>query len=282
MFNKALHDLIEQKLKESLQLSTHALPGVENLRTVMSYSLLAGGKRLRPILVLLCARLVVKNMRQLRSDEAVYETAMPAALAIEYVHTYSLIHDDLPSMDNDDFRRGKPSSHKAFDEAAAILAGDALLSDAFLLLSGAENNAAKQCAQLALACGSVGMVAGQMADVHCMDEKNAPDTNYWLQIHRLKTGQLITCACVLGALSASANEQMLDQVRKFGEHLGLAFQLYDDLVDEAPLCKLLGKEQLRKMADDESEKALSTLSFFELGTEELKELVFNLRDSSSC
>jgi len=194
----------------------------EKLATAMRYSTLGGGKRIRPMMALAAAHAAAES----KSPEGATEwarLAMPAALAIEFVHCYSLIHDDLPSMDNDDFRRGKPSCHKAFDEATAILAGDALLSDAFLLLADAKHNVAAQVKALAHAVGSQGMVAGQSLDLQFGNRH--PNTN------ALKTGALFECACLLGGLSVDASTEHLAALSTFGRAFGAAFQANDDLQD---------------------------------------------------
>jgi geranylgeranyl pyrophosphate synthase len=192
----------------------------KRLAEAMRYSSLGGGKRLRPIMVFAGACAAKAGGRD---DCDFFELALPSALAIELVHCYSLIHDDLPSMDNDDFRRGKPSCHKAFDEATAILAGDALLSDAFLFLANAKFNVAHQVKTLATAIGSQGMVGGQSLDLQFGNTH--PKTNL------LKTGALFECACVLGGLSVNAQPSDLKALSTFGLAFGAAFQIKDDLED---------------------------------------------------
>ena len=193
------------------------------LREAMQYSLLAGGKRLRPVLVLLACEACGGEI----SD------ALPAACAIEMVHTYSLIHDDLPAMDNDDLRRGRPTNHKVFGDAMAILAGDALLTLAFEILARDIQPpavAAACCADLASAAGAAGMVGGQVADIQA--EKIPVGTLEALEgIHRRKTGRLLCSALTLGARIAQAEESTLHSLREYGESLGLAFQIIDDLLD---------------------------------------------------
>ncbi len=200
----------------------------ESLRKAMSYSLLAGGKRLRPVLVLMACEACGGNA----------ESALPAACALEMVHTYSLIHDDLPAMDDDDLRRGRPTCHKQFGEALAILAGDALLTLAFEVIAREVQPpeiAAACCADLASAAGPVGMVAGQVADLAAEEDCQKPGFQPTLEqlesIHRRKTGRLLTCGLVMGARIAGAEKSLLDRLETFGKSVGLAFQIADDLLD---------------------------------------------------
>ncbi|HEV3165848.1 MAG TPA: farnesyl diphosphate synthase [Isosphaeraceae bacterium] len=208
------------------------------LAAAMRYSVLGGGKRLRPILVLLAAEAC-------GADPA---AALPAACALEMVHTYSLIHDDLPAMDDDDLRRGRPTCHKAFDEATAVLAGDALLTLAFELLARHVRpaEAAAACVRtLAEAAGPAGMVGGQMADLEAEGRTDA--TLEALEaIHRRKTGALLRASVRLGGLVAEASEDRLRALDRYGQGVGLAFQIVDDLLDvegdEAKLGKRVGKD----------------------------------------
>ncbi|MBL9188745.1 MAG: polyprenyl synthetase family protein [Opitutaceae bacterium] len=204
------------------------------LHTAMRYSLEAGGKRLRPLLVLAAA--------ELAGARPGHDAALPAAIAIECVHTYSLIHDDLPCMDNDDLRRGRPTAHKQFDEATALLAGDALLTHAFALL--AENYpgplAATLVRELAGAAGSRRLIGGQMEDL--LAEKKAGTTTDELEfIHLNKTAAMIEAALVMGGLVGGATEADLATLRQIGRHLGLAFQIIDDILDATADTATLGK-----------------------------------------
>jgi geranylgeranyl diphosphate synthase, type II len=203
------------------------------LQEAMAYSLLAGGKRLRPILVLLGCE----------ACEGDIEAALPAACAIEMVHTYSLIHDDLPAMDNDDFRRGRPTNHVVFGEALAILAGDGLLTFAFEILArdvSPADVAAACCAELARAAGMIGMVAGQVADMEA--EGGSVSTLEELEaIHRRKTGHLLTSALTIGARIARADAGKIDALANYGRCLGLAFQITDDLLDVRGDRQTMGK-----------------------------------------
>lgn len=222
-------ELIENRLADYLQSErrlTHDCPS--ELREAMAYSLLAGGKRLRPVLTLLACDALGGNI----------ESALPAACALEMVHTYSLIHDDLPAMDDDDLRRGRPTCHKQFGEALAILAGDALLTLAFEVIAKETKPpevAALCCADLASAAGAVGMVGGQVADLEgeklCFDPQFLPTVEHLESIHRRKTGRLLTCGLVMGARIAGADQQTQIALETYGKCVGLAFQIADDLLD---------------------------------------------------
>ncbi len=201
------------------------------LHAAMRYSLQAGGKRLRPVLVLAAA-----DLFGAKAD------ALAAAVALECLHTYSLIHDDLPCMDNDDLRRGRPTAHKQFDEATALLAGDALLTLAFQLFARhypAETGIALT-RELADAAGSERLIGGQMEDL--LAEKKADATAAELEfIHLNKTAAMLTAALVAGGLCGGASEKQLANLREAGRHLGLAFQIVDDILDATADTKTLGK-----------------------------------------
>jgi len=210
----------------------------DSLREAMVYSLMAGGKRLRSILVVAGAEAVGG-----RRDDV-----LEAAIALECVHTYSLIHDDLPAMDDDDLRRGKPTSHKVFGEAMAILAGDALLTRAFELLSsdalvgrvGAEA-ALSVTRAVSRASGAAGMVGGQVVDI---ESEGAPlDAQRLRHLHALKTGALIRVSVESGGRLAGATVDQLDALRTYGEALGLGFQIVDDILDVTATTAVLGKPQ---------------------------------------
>ena len=198
----------------------------------MRYSLLAGGKRLRPMLTLaLC---------EICGGEA--EAALPFAAAVEMVHTYSLIHDDLPCMDNDDFRRGKPTNHKVYGEAIAVLAGDALLTAAFGQLAAAKLPAeriARGVAALADCAGELGMVGGQVLDINAETRRCTEQEVYDIQSR--KTGALISAACQLGVIAAGGTDVQLAQAKRYAEAIGLAFQIEDDILDIIGDAKKLGK-----------------------------------------
>ncbi|MGB2967437.1 MAG: polyprenyl synthetase family protein, partial [Phycisphaerae bacterium] len=208
-------------------------PALEPLYEPMRYMVLGGGKKLRPCLVLLSSEACGGSA----------DDAMPAACAVEMVHTYSLIHDDLPAMDNDDLRHGRPSCHKAFGEATAILAGDALFTEAFGLLATRVEDAAtsrRLVALLASAAGASGMVAGQVADLRA-EREDLRDAHLLEEIHRRKTAALLRAACLMGAVCARAPQRREKCLGEYGEHLGLAFQVADDILDAVSETKVLGK-----------------------------------------
>lgn len=207
----------------------------EALAKAMGYSLLAGGKRLRPVLTLAFADAV--------SASSTTSTVVgDAACATEMVHTYSLIHDDLPAMDDDDLRRGVPTNHRVHGEAMAILAGDALLTEAFGLLAkdvpGEGPVRARLCLELARGAGAGGMVGGQVLDI-AVDRPAQKD--YLVRLHALKTGALITSACRMGVLAAGGSREALDAAKVYGESVGLAFQIADDLLDVTASATAMGK-----------------------------------------
>jgi len=214
----------EHALAEHVE-AWHDAPDI--LRDAVRYSLFAGGKRLRPALALGAAEII-------SGDDA---AALPAACAIEMIHTYSLIHDDLPAMDNDDLRRGKPTLHKVHGEAIAILAGDALLTMAFDVLSRTKDLRVIQ--EVAWAAGVGGMVGGQVLDLQ--SERKEISLDELRHLHACKTGALIRVSVRCGALLAEANEEQLEALTRFGEHLGLAFQIADDILDVTGEEDLLGK-----------------------------------------
>ena len=202
------------------------------LAEAMRYSLLAGGKRLRPVLCLAFADAVSRAS----TDTAV---VADAACAVEYVHTYSLVHDDLPCLDNDDLRRGKPTNHKVFGEPLALLAGDGLLTEAFTVLAtGPEPVRGLLCAELARAAGAAGMVGGQVLDIA---EDRAATLDYLLRLHRMKTGALIRAACRMGVLAAGGDVAALGSAETYGDAVGLAFQIADDVLDVTASAEQLGK-----------------------------------------
>ncbi|MGZ3405704.1 MAG: polyprenyl synthetase family protein, partial [Polyangia bacterium] len=204
------------------------------LREAMSWSLLAGGKRLRPILALAACEAVGGKP----------EEAIDAACAVEFVHTYSLIHDDLPAMDDDDFRRGRPTSHKKFGEAVAILAGDALCAEAFRVAAqnrkGREERVADVVYELARASGAVGMVGGQVIDIEATGKKISVDELETL--HRAKTGELLLVAVRAGARMGGADQAAMERLTSYGRALGLAFQIVDDVLDITADLQTLGKD----------------------------------------
>jgi geranylgeranyl diphosphate synthase type II len=208
----------------------------------MRYSTLGGGKKMRPALVLLAAEACGGSA----------DAAMPAACAVEMVHSYSLVHDDLPAMDNDDLRHGQPSCHKAFGEAMAILAGDGLLTEAFAVLAARVADAAKArrlVAELAAAAGATGMVGGQVADLKA-EREHLADPQLLDVIHRRKTARMIEASAVMGAISAGAGEHLERSLRDYGGHLGMAFQIADDILDAESTTHVLGKTAGKDAAAD--------------------------------
>lgn len=226
----------QQRVEELLKLRLAAVgrDSPPQLMDAMRYSLLGGGKRLRPVLCLAFSEAIS------RASNGGGELASDAACAVEFVHTYSLIHDDLPAMDDDDFRRGQPTSHKAFGEAMAILAGDALLTGAFSLLGGAGEQSVRSrlVMELAAAAGAGGMVGGQVLDV---SENRSATLDYLLKMHRLKTGALIKAACRMGALCVGADARALEAAEVYGDSVGLAFQIADDILDATASAQTMGK-----------------------------------------
>ncbi|MFH1259351.1 MAG: polyprenyl synthetase family protein [Elusimicrobiota bacterium] len=216
----------------------------EALREAMEYSVLAGGKRLRPILCLASAEACLGSGRKTTA-------LLSVAAALEMIHTYSLIHDDLPAMDNDDYRRGKLTCHKKFGEALAILAGDALLTEAFGILG--KYGGEKIVALLSQAAGAGGMIAGQVGDMlHTAKKlKSLKETVVQLEyIHRHKTADLIKASCLAGAILAEASAQEARALANYGENIGLAFQIMDDVLDLIGDKKKLGK----KGSDQQNQK----------------------------
>ena len=207
----------------------------QDLHTAVHYSVFAGGKRIRPILCLAAHEACGGDLA----------AAMPAACALELIHTYSLIHDDLPAMDNDDLRRGKPTCHKVFGEATAIPAGDAPLTEAFALLSRTQKvqvQAERRLAviqEIALAAGLGGMVGGQALDI--LAEKVNPDFRGLQEIHRRKTGALIIASVKAGAILAGVAEKNLSSLSRYGHHIGMAFQIADDVLNVEGDAQLMGK-----------------------------------------
>ena len=268
-------ELTENYLKDCVA----KLSAPEELKEAMLYSLLAGGKRLRPYLCLAFCRLCGGNEQD----------ALPFAAAVEMIHTYSLIHDDLPCMDNDDLRRGKPANHIRFGEANALLAGDALLNLAFesVLCSNLPADLVKEgLAVLGQKAGACGMIGGQTLDLAA--EKITPDEEMLLQINRGKTSALIQAACVMGCVAARADETKKQAANAFGEALGITFQLTDDLLDvrgdETKLGKPIGSDEKQnkttfvtllgvlateQRAKEENERGKEALSCFGPEKEEL-------------
>lgn len=258
----------------------------------MRYSVFAGGKRLRPVLMLLVCRMCGGDINE----------ALPFACALEMIHTYSLIHDDLPAMDNDDLRRGQPTSHKKFGEAAAILAGDALLNKAFEVMSDYRGNdtarALKAMSIIARSSGTEGMIGGQVVDMISEGREITLDELRYLHLN--KTGAIIRSACAAGAVTAGAGDDEIRAVDKFAENLGIAFQIQDDILDvtgtEEELGKpigsdaeegkntyvsLLGIERAEEMSKEYSESAKRALDIFGEKADTLKRLTDYLTNRRS-
>ncbi len=274
------------QFEANLKSSFPVLPEqVGKLEESMKYSLFAGGKRLRPILVMTTAECGGGDP----------ELALPFACAVEYIHTYSLIHDDLPCMDDDDLRRGKPTNHIRYGEALALLAGDALLTHSFRLLSFGSSTSVSPEKQIKIVrlvaekAGVFGMVSGQVADI---DEAKRGDELDWLQfIHANKTGALITACIQIGAILADTNDKEFELFTAFGEEIGKCFQIQDDILDETgdkdklgknpgtdiinetlTYPKIFGLEKSRQLANQSYEKALNNLKLIPKDTTRLQEL----------
>jgi geranylgeranyl diphosphate synthase type II len=243
------------------------------IHRAMRYSLFAGGKRIRPILCIEAAHVISSSCGG----------AIAAACALELIHTYSLIHDDLPALDNDDYRRGKLTNHKVFGDAMAILAGDSLLTLAFQVLSqldAPDSRKTRMIAELSTAAGTVGgMIGGQVADLE--GEGKTPNAQLLETIHRAKTGALIRASLRLGAIYAGASDEQYAALSCYGEHVGLAFQIVDDILDVEESSEALGKtagkdaqqqkitfpavyglDDSRRMANEECVRAHQTLEPF--------------------
>lgn len=232
-------ELIEAYLTKTCQ--DFQCPAV--LKEAMTYSLLAGGKRFRPLLVLASAELAGLKTKKV----------LPMACAMEMIHTYSLIHDDLPAMDNDDLRRGKPTSHKVFGEALAILAGDALLNEAMLLLMqeyGGSTKGAAAIAEIARSSGKDGMIAGQVLDIQ--SEGQLIDIKTLEEMHHNKTGAIITSSLTAPFLLAGKPTRDVQELAQFSRSLGILFQIQDDILDVESNAETMGKTVGKDARDDKS------------------------------
>ena len=233
---KAKQELINRYLRIVLQ----QFDQKRELIMAMDHSLMAGGKRLRPILSIAAAQTCRKD----------FLIALPACCAIEMIHTYSLIHDDLPAMDNDDLRRGLPTCHKKFSESTAILAGDALLTHAFNVISQPEpifqiypdsQIRIKLISLISRAAGMQGMVEGQMLDMQSSQPEQSDSLTYLKKIHALKTGKMVTVSVEAGAISVGADPKMIGKLTVYAEKVGLAFQVVDDILNIEGDPKIMGK-----------------------------------------
>jgi geranylgeranyl diphosphate synthase type II len=236
-FLREQKELIDRSLSEHFE---RDVPGPSVLREAMSYSVMAGGKRLRAILVILGFRL---------GGGTDIDRVLPIACALELIHTFSLIHDDLPAMDDDDIRRGKPTSHKVFGEGIAILAGDALFADAYGLLiddSIQETVRLSVLKEISEAVGPDGVIGGQVVDIECEDQDPSPETVQY--IHSRKTAALIKTSLKSGAIVAGADHSTIEACDNIGFRLGMAFQIVDDILDEVGSAEGMGKAVRKDLA----------------------------------
>lgn len=272
-----MKEILSEQIKAIDEYLEKYLPRKNNPQSIiydsMRYSVFAGGKRLRPMLMLNVCKMCGGDMKDV----------IPFACAIEFIHTYSLIHDDLPSMDNDDLRRGMPTSHIKFGEATAILAGDALLNRAFEIVSEYDGNkpnrAIKAINMLAVSSGADGMIGGQIVDMQSEGKEISLDELKYLHLN--KTGAIIRSACTVGALMSDATEREIEAIDEFAKNLGVAFQIQDDILDvigdENELGKpigsdsdegkntyvaLVGLEKSKELALEYSQKAKRSLEMF--------------------
>lgn len=257
----SLKNLVDESLNDYFLKKEKTYSSI--LNEAMSYSLNTGGKRVRAILFLLAYSIYKKD----------YKKVLDIALGIEMIHTYSLIHDDLPCMDNDDLRRGKPTNHKVYGDAIATLAGDALLNEAMNIFFDFslknERDSLKACRVISKASGSDGMIAGQIVDIINEGNKDLSldELNY---MHTKKTGELIRASIIAGAILGGANEKDLDLLSDYGYKLGLAFQIEDDILDVTSSTEVLGKNA---KSDIENDK-VNYISLF--GVEKCKEICESL------
>ena len=262
-FNNILRNDVSLIERNLLSFLPGADCGQSSVVDAMEYSLSNGGKRLRPVLALEFARACGGDRNE----------CLPLACAVEFIHTYSLIHDDLPCMDNDDMRRGKPSCHKQFNEETALLAGDALLTHAFDLIASCDLESDKKCEAVSLLAqnsGVNGMLGGQVIDL--IFEKSSPTVKDLLTVYRMKTGALISAACLMGCISAGADEKQMEAASQFAYSLGVAFQIQDDILD------IVGDESvLGKPVGSDAENEKSTYATI-VGIEKAKEDVKRLTD----
>ena len=278
-------DMISQRLGQLISVN---MPST--VLNAMKYSVSNGGKRIRPILAIEFAKISGGNLN----------SALDFGCAVEMIHTYSLIHDDLPCMDNDDMRRGKPACHIAFGEDNALLAGDALLTEAFSIIANTENvcaeNIVRAISYLSRFAGISGMVGGQVLDLQF--EKSKPTVDEIRKMYSLKTCGLIQASCVLGCLSGNEYDvKKINAAIEYGENLGLAFQIQDDILDiegdaeflgkpigsdekndKSTIVRYFGLEKSKELVKEYTEKAISALSQFENSSETLKQLAFMLID----
>lgn len=274
---------IDDSMKEML-IAKDSYPPL--IHEAMHYAVFNGGKRLRPIMLIESAGIAGRKA----------EEVLPAACAIEMIHSYSLVHDDLPAMDDDDFRRGKPTCHRVFGEANAILTGDALLTEAFgMLAKNAENSRISPDAvlrvlgELARAAGSMGMIGGQVLDLESENKKISYEE--LMTLHNLKTGELFRTSLRAGAILGGMNEKGVESLSTYAEHFGLAFQITDDILDVAgdeallgkPIgsdeknskttyCSIFGIEKARELAEESVQACIKSLEIFGCEADFLRQL----------
>ncbi|WP_028516412.1 polyprenyl synthetase family protein [Ruminococcus flavefaciens] len=271
-FKEKLSEYISFTEENLRKYNTHSetMSAQKNLIDAMNYSLEAGGKRIRPVLV-------YSFCNALGGD---YRKAAAPAAAIEMIHTFSLIHDDLPAMDNDDFRRGKPSCHKAFGEAMAILAGDALSVQPFEIIANDSSLTAEQKVKiiscLAKAVGREGMIGGQVIDMENEERTDVDEANL-RNMYRHKTGQLIAVSCIMGCICAGADEAKIQAAADYGFKLGLAFQIIDDILDVTSTTEELGKP----VGSDAEENKTTFVTLY--GVEKAQEIANSItEDALGC
>lgn len=278
---EAHRELFENNLMSFVPQSGASYKVIED---AMKYSLESGGKRVRPVLTLEFCRICGGDVKK----------ALPFAAAVEFIHTYSLIHDDLPCMDNDEMRRGKPSSHIRFGEANALLAGDALLTHAFSCITSSslsDNQMVKAVRELSLFAGVNGMIGGQIVDL-AGENKNLGIDDLFI-MDKLKTAALIKSACVLGCIAAERYDN-IENAEVFAENLGMAFQIIDDILDylegdtnsdiisgKSTYVSLLGLEKAKETADVYTKKALHALEGFDGDTSAIREYTIKLLNRKS-
>lgn len=283
---QSFFELSEESINKALK-NFQKVP--EPLLSAIKYSITAGGKRLRPVLIFSAVNMFNGDI----------ENAMPYTAAIEFIHTYSLIHDDLPCMDNDDYRRGHPTNHKVFGEGMAVLAGDGLLNMAYEIMLNHINknnsiNNIKAANIIANAAGSLGMVAGQSLDLYNENNSNAGEKEL-KYIHKNKTGKLITSALICGSYLANAKEQDIQIIKTIGEDLGILFQITDDILDvtgnfekigksigkdknsnKLTYIKIYGLEKSKQIAEQNADKIIQNLEKLNCNTEFLEQLTLKM------
>lgn len=271
---RAADNFIENYLEKRLLKDA---PGLVKLKEAMAYSANSGGKRFRPVLSIMTAEALGVDPK----------FVLPFGSAVEFIHTYSLIHDDLPCMDNDDMRRGKPTNHKVYGEATALLAGDALLTEAFYLVT--QNYvtlgelAAKAAAELSQSAGACGMVGGQSIDMYAKREDLSQDE--LIRLHNLKTGELIKVAALGAAILCGANQKQQKEIHEYALILGLAFQVKDDILDFNPqkpesgsFASLIGLEETKNYLNALTESSQQSIKSWDSKANPLRELAVYNRD----